>query len=854
MMTPFTNISEAAGAALRIAYVCREFGSITGGGIGTYIEQVSRSMVDRGHQVFLITDCFTDDNRHHLPDGIELVNLAATRPHRHGSFVSGNHEYSYRVYDTLTALTRKIALDVIEFAEFGVEGFISIRAKRLLGMFANTKLVVKLHTPSSLLYRINEDRRLHVDSLCDYYMEDYCVKHADMVTSPSLSLGDYFVERVGRKDIKKCPYPLELPENGEARTFTDEQIRRVRLIGSIQVRKGVDTFIGAAIEVLRVDPGFVFEIWGADRNAHLFGTSYTDTLQRLIPEEFRDRIRFAGTLPYSEIPPLFQQSCFCVYPSRWENWANVCLEAMSSGCIVLGSREGGMSEMIEHEVSGFVINPLDSVEIAGIIIDYAQKPERLAEISMRAVARSREICDPLATTRQIEENYRQTYKQKSWRDLQPAAPLVSVIIPFFNQPEYVEQAVESVRRSAYPAIEIIVVNDGSTTAAAIEAFDSLTGVVKLSKENGGLSSARNAGIAAATGVFILPLDADDLLEPSYIAKGVSALLNNPDLGYVSCHAQNFGELHDAYIPVGYVAELMPYTNTHGKCSNIYRRELFCSHLAYDEVMTSYEDWDLLLSLHERGFEGDVLPAELFYYRRHFDSMVYTTANRQRADLIQYMMIKHEKLLTPQTGKMAIMLARLWKQTEAELEFAEAQLANAYLQPASQAELQSGGSVRLQVYSRVNEEWWEHNSVYVNLPLGSWQRLRLNLPFTGHDGLYRIDPANRSGTIVIRRLVLRTRRFGRRLLYAHGGNDFAGCRADGSAHAEIHQGFLVLRAFDEDPQVILDPVSADRGCFLDIDCYVSAQQETDPDIIIQTYRKQSRRRALKGIVRRFFDTI
>jgi hypothetical protein len=318
--------------------------------------------------------------------------------------------------------------------------------------------------------------------------------------------------------------------------------------------------------------------------------------------------------------------------------------------------------------------------------------------------------------------------------------------------------------------------------------------------------------------------------------------------------KTFGELDDAYIPVGYVAELMPYTNTHGKCSNIYRRELFSSHLAYDEVMTSYEDWDLLLSLYERGFEGDVLPEELFYYRRHFDSMVYTTANRQRADLIQYMMIKHEKLLTPQAGKMAVMLARLWKQTEAELEFAESQLANAYLQPASQAELQSGGSVRLQVYSRVNEEWWEHNSVYVNVPLGSWQRLRLNLPFTGHDGFYRIDPANRSGTIVISRLDLRTRRFGRRLLYAHGGNSFAGCRAGGSAHAEIHQGFLVLRAFDEDPQIILDHVAADRGCFLDIDCYVSAQQEADPDIIIQTYRKQSRRRALKGLVRRFFDTI
>ena len=91
---------------------------------------------------------------------------------------------------------------------------------------------------------------------------------------------------------------------------------------------------------------------------------------------------------------------------------------------------------------------------------------------------------------------------------------------------------------------------------------------------------------------------------------------------------------------------MPYSNTHGKCVNLYRKEVFQSCSGYDEVMTSYEDWDLLLTLYDHGIEGDVLPDEMFEYRRHFDSMVYNTANRQRADLIQYMMIKHEKALAP----------------------------------------------------------------------------------------------------------------------------------------------------------------------------------------------------------------
>ena len=84
---------------------------------------------------------------------------------------------------------------------------------------------------------------------------------------------------------------------------------------------------------------------------------------------------------------------------------------------------------------------------------------------------------------------------------------------------------------------------------------------------------------------------------------------------------------------------------------------------YDETMVSYEDWDLLLTLHERGRRGDVLPAEFFYYRRRYDSMVYAVANPRRAELVQYMMLKHRALLQPHAALMAIVLSRLWKEAE-----------------------------------------------------------------------------------------------------------------------------------------------------------------------------------------------
>jgi glycosyltransferase involved in cell wall biosynthesis len=838
-----------SGEQLKIVFVCREFGPVTGGGIGTYIYHACLAMRARGHHVYLVTDCFRGTNRALLPAGIELVCPVETKADRRGDFFSPRHEYSFQVYDTLQQLMNQVKVDVVEFAEFGVEGFASIRAKRLFGEFPDTKLIVKLHTPSSLLYRINEDRRLHVDSLCDYYMEDYCVRHADVVTSPSLSLGEYFARRVGRKDIRKCPYPVELPDTGRDRNFSDKQILTVRLIGSVQVRKGIDTFIRAATEVIRQEPRFRFEIWGADRSPLLFGSSYTDICRRLIPEDHRDRIVFAGSVPYRDIPALFLDSCFCVYPSRWENWANVCLEAMSYGCVVLVSREGGMSEMVEHGRSGYIIDPLDPHDIAEKILAVYQKPETLAELSRQARHRSLQICDPEKTAEQIESNYTYSLQSRVWKKVDGEAPLVSVVIPYFNQPHFLQEAVQSVRSSDYSHIEIVVVNDGSTSEPAQRAFHALDAtIVKVDKQNGGLSSARNAGIRAAKGEFILPLDADDLIDPTYIRKSVESLMNNLDLGYVSCHTKNFGELHNTYIPLGFVPELMPFINTHGKCCNLYRKELFSDVVGYDEVMTSYEDWDFLLTLGELGVEGDVLPEELFHYRRHFDSMVYSTANRQRADLIQYMMIKHEKALAPHAAQMAIMLARLWKETEVKHEHAEQQIANLVNYPDQAGELQHLNRARLQIYSKTGGAFWEHNSVYVDYDVGTWTRLSINLPFAGQDGQFRIDPCNTKGWVAIKEILMYSKLTGRTILRLNKQSHFSTCTVEGTAEWSLSGDFLVIKATGNDPQIILPAIASQESGLLSLSIYFSDIPEELPEEVTSVEYQRWRRRT-DGLVSR-----
>jgi glycosyltransferase involved in cell wall biosynthesis len=774
---------------LNIVYVNREFGPITGGGIGTYIFNISQAMAERGHNVYLMTDCFNKESLHLLPKRVELVETVPTRKLRQNCFFSVNHEYSYRVLDTLRKLTDRIHIDVVEFAEYGSEGFASIRAKRLLNEFHQTKLIVKLHTPQSLLYKINEDKQTNAEKVCEVSMEEYCIKHSDVVTSPSQSLADYFAERLGREDIRLCPYPMKLTELKESREFSSEQVKRVRFIGSVQVRKGVDIFIEAAKLVLEREPDFNFEIYGELYNATYFGKTYIDILQQNIPKKFYNKILFMGGISYDKIPKLFLESCFCVFPSRWENWANVCLEAMSMGCVVIASSNGGMSEMITHGQNGFLVNPLNPQEIANIILDYHKDYNFLKSMSHSAHYRSKQICDPDSTCSRIEKNYMLKIDQRNWYIPNEEESKVSVIIPYFNQPSYIQEAVDSVKASNYRNIEIVVVDDGSTISEAVQTFDKLDGVVKVSKSNGGLGSARNAGVAASSGQFILPLDADDKIHPDYIRIGVEALVNNPELSYVSCHAHNFSAFESSYIPVGYVPELMPFMNTDGKCTNLFRRSVFEGNVEYDEIMSSYEDWDFLLTLNEKGHEGDVIPKELFFYRRKYDSMVYTTANPQRAELIQYMMIKHQKAWEKYVPLMAIVLARLWK----EAGIAYEHLTMNYLQ----------------VYFCHNNQYSEYRSMIFEYPQSEWVTLTFDLSSGLQEGNLRLDPSNKAGTILIKEIVIMDKITGAEIWKADSKNQFRGCKILGNDRYVLHQNFLVIWAATDDPQILVNSPVTDR---------------------------------------------
>ena len=115
---------------------------------------------------------------------------------------------------------------------------------------------------------------------------------------------------------------------------------------------------------------------------------------------------------------------------------------------------------------------------------------------------------------------------------------VSIIIPCYNQATYLPQAVDSALAQTYDNVEVIVVNDGSTDGTQGVATGYGEKVKVVSQENMGLSYARNAGINASSADFILPLDADDWIDPNYLSKTTPLMQDR--VGIVGTHAACFG--------------------------------------------------------------------------------------------------------------------------------------------------------------------------------------------------------------------------------------------------------------------------------------------------------------------------
>ena len=255
-------------------------------------------------------------------------------------------------------------------------------------------------------------------------------------------------------------------------------------------------------------------------------------------------------------------------------------------------------------------------------------------------------------------------------DPRPAAqdpPTFTVVIPCFNQGEFVLAAVASVEQSEGVAFELIVVNDGSGDRFTIEILERLRalGYRVLDQPNRGVAAARNAAIRAARGRYVLPLDADNRIHSCYLRRAAETLDAASDVGVVYGDADLSGERNGLWRMPEFDLDEMATGNRIDACG-AFRRALWEQCGGYDEdAALGWEDWDFWLSAAEQGWRFVHLPEVMFEYRTHSASMSGSGARQQdRRAMLEFVMAKHPAIYQPRLPAMFAEKDDHWQQAEA----------------------------------------------------------------------------------------------------------------------------------------------------------------------------------------------
>jgi glycosyltransferase involved in cell wall biosynthesis len=659
---------------MRVCFVSKEVAGIRGGGIGIYVVEAGKALSAYGHEVWLITQDPGEAKRDRLSSlpGFHRVQIAGENvpaDRRSERLFHGDPHYAYSmlVHETLQAMRAMgVIFDYIEFPDYEAEGLIPIREQKLFRTYGSTVLGVMLHSPTyeCFLY----DQQMHRASLsirevC--LLEDDVIRNAPVLNCPSKGLLELVRQRLGLPQTNGSiiRYPMSLPRELSTTPAVRHSLDDLQFLyfGRIEPRKGVENLI----EAFRMLPRLRLRLVGADVPYSAYGRSFRAHLERRAPTN----VEFIGEVPRKRMLEMIKAADVCIFPSLFENWPNACIEAMAAGRVVIGSRHGGMAEMIKHGESGFLVDGRSAADIVRVIReDLGSALSRLDRIGASASNRMRAFSEQETYARAIERHV--TEFQAGYKPLpalQREARKVSIVIPFYNDRDTIDEAVLSACAQYHRNTEIVIVNDGSPLADADTIMQQLCKcdprVRVIYKKNGGLSSARNYGVQNATGEYVLFLDADNVLRPDYAGTAVEILERNPELVFAVPHVQFFdgttGSQIGVYNPIPFDRATGLLINRFGDAGAMFRRSVFVEGgIAYDELLTAYEDWALWMDLQRKGLRGEVIPRILYHYRVRHVSMVRQEGFSNHKELMGLLVDRHFPVVDPREKDVLVTLFQI----------------------------------------------------------------------------------------------------------------------------------------------------------------------------------------------------
>ncbi len=645
-----------------------EYPPLYGGGISTYCYHTAMMLVQKGHKVsvFIPGDETRDyDVMHEGP--VRIIKFNGNRSNMAAS-LGHVSRISFEFAAILKLFIRKEGKpDCIESQEYLALPYYLLQYKLLrYPEFKNVPVLLTIHSPAFLYLYYNREGIYEFPNYWTGEMEISCLQCADHIIAPSR----YIIEEIkkhcyideSKVSVIHNPYEFANDVDGPL------QIERDKIIfyGKLSPQKGVFELFSYLKSMW--DDGFPYGltvIGGMDKVYY----PEMKTMGQVIQSKYASYIRqglvhFVGKISPQKRDEYLAGAHVILIPSLNDNLPYAATEAMSIGKTVLASIQGGQAEMITDGENGFLFDhnhPQSFAEKLQHILSLDN--ETITDIGIRA---SETIAERL--------NYKVIYHQKfpviekliankTERKIFPFARtigtvpslngdqhtkgLLTVVIPYYNMGAYIDECIDSVLQSSFTNMEILIINDGSTDKASINAlkkWEANPFITIIHKANGGIASVRNHGAMMARGEWLAFIDADDKVRSEYYNKAISVLKQYSNVSFVGSWVQFFGAKKNIWPTWNPEPPYILLHNSVNSSALVYKTEAYLSGGIHDKAVDyGLEDYGSVISMLAHGYRGVVLPECLFFYRIRNDSMYRSLTRHKALYSYQYLSAKHSEL-------------------------------------------------------------------------------------------------------------------------------------------------------------------------------------------------------------------
>lgn len=310
------------------------------------------------------------------------------------------------------------------------------------------------------------------------------------------------------------------------------------------------------------------------------------------------------------------RSCDIYLATTQETFGIGTLEALAAGLPILGYDWGGTRDIVRHKVEGYLVRPGDAdslLEGLQWLRDHRSEVSDACRDRVRAFGWKN-------VAKKYADLFTRVYSQSTTEEKG-----VSFVVPCHNYGNYLSECIDSILAQTRPVDEIIIIDDGSTdmTIDVTEKYCLEKRVRVVRQENQGVASARNRGIELATQPFVVCLDADDKVQPTYVEKCLAKISSDRQIGIVYPGLIAFDDtgystgvqLHPFDWEKQSIGGVPPYTCI--PSGSMFRRDMWVRAGGYRQRYAPGEDTEFWVRGLSRGFTAEVATDEgLFLYRVH----------------------------------------------------------------------------------------------------------------------------------------------------------------------------------------------------------------------------------------------